>query len=47
MVRGGGREVPPVEEMGNFAEENFLLGGGNPRKSDFDHLNLKTSFCKY
>ena len=30
--------------MGNFAGEwNFLPGGGNLRKSAFDHLNLSQS----
>ena len=38
-------------EMRNFARGGDLSGGGNLRKSDFDHSNffpkLKTTFCKY
>ena len=26
--------------IGNFGGEVFLLGGGNPRRSDFDDLDL-------
>ena len=26
--------------FGNFAGDNFLLGGGNLIRSDFDHSNL-------
>ena len=35
-----GRGFSPVGAMGNFAEGDFLLGGGNLTRSDFDHLNL-------
>ena len=40
---------PPVSEIKDFVGGIFLLGSGNLRRSDFDHLNLfkklKTAFC--
>ena len=36
-----GRGFSPVRAMGNVAGRgDFLLGGGNLTRSDFDHLNL-------
>ena len=34
------RKFPQWGRMGNFAGGIFLSGGGNLRRSDFDHLNL-------
>ena len=35
------QEIHPSERgMGNFAGKGFFLGGGNLRRSDFDHSNL-------
>ena len=33
--------------MGNFAGENFLLGGGNMKRGDFDNSNLFQSLRQY
>ena len=37
----GGGDFPHWGKMRNFAEEgNFLSGGGNLTRRDFDHSNL-------
>ena len=42
-----GREIPPVGENGKFCWGFFLFGGGNLRRSDFDHLNLFQSLKQH
>ena len=45
-LKGGGNS--PSGGNGKFCcQGDFLLGGVTLRRSDFDHLNLKSTFCKY